>query len=479
MNIDLQEIIDDYIKKNIEARLYNKRGGAKWDYANFCVYDDFNWLKEEIEGDFDWLKKYIVEDIELKLDIETEAAKELLEDFEVENYLYRYKEDLLSRAGEMADNVGTHKIYDHIVNQIEEMKVEAEEAFERLEEALIEKGVVEDIKELEEIESYQKAKTYVESKLNPKKEIKESTEEEEETNSTMKELISLISSNEGEKFVKKKIKRALQAKQITKDQETALLENLKDRASIKEEANQRLKEEEEKARQKIRAHDKHMEDIKNVNYDIATEGYEPNIDWKMFLTHFNAKYFSLQHITNISEINKNTLKEYRLAMAEDYMFTEDSIKTIKQYTSLINEIGAVLPVSVENKIPEETLKEFYDQNMKFYLHIFVNYKWLWIDKIEDKWLSKAFDYIELTKELIPEFVRKEESIFRMYIEKYLFPHYVIPLATNEGNQLFTQCKEGEINSKTVFALGLENTKQSELSDEYIIDKVNEMLEIEF
>lgn len=476
MNIDLQEIIDSYIKKNIEARLYNKRGGAAYDYANFCVYDDFIWLKEEIKSDFNWLKRYIIEDIEEELDIETEEAKELLEDFEVENYIYRYKEDLLSRAGEMAENVGTHKIYDHIVNQIEEMKVEVKEAFERLEEALIEKGVVSDLEELKEIKSYQKAKAYVESKSEPKTD----SLDKEEDNKTMKELIDLISSNEGEKFIKKKINRALQAKQITKETESILLKKLKDRISIKEkEEKNRSKEVEEKARQKIKAHNKYIEDRKNINYDLAIEGYEPNLDLEEFLSHFNAKYFSLQHITKISEINKNTLKEYKMALAEDYMFTEESIKTIKQYTSLINEIGAVLPISVESQISEETLKRFYNQNMKFYLHIFINYKLLWIDKIEKNWINKAFDYIELTKELIPDFVRKEESIFSIYIEKHLFPHYVIPLATNEGNKLFEQCKEGKINSKTIFALGLENTKQSELSDEYIIEKVNEMLEIRF
>ncbi|MEV9527064.1 hypothetical protein AB0W38_00535 [Aliarcobacter butzleri] len=45
----------------------------------------------------------------------------------------------------------------------------------------------------------------------------------------MKEILDLITSNEGDKFIKKKINRALQAKQITKEEENELLEKLENR----------------------------------------------------------------------------------------------------------------------------------------------------------------------------------------------------------------------------------------------------------
>lgn len=40
-------------------------------------------------------------------------------------------------------------------------------------------------------------------------------------------------------------------------------------------------------------------------------------------------------------------------------------------------------------------------------------------------------------------------------------------------------RNGEINPKSIFALGIENTNQTELEDNYIISKVHELLELDF
>lgn len=290
------------------------------------------------------------------------------------------------------------------------------------------------------------------------------------------ELKNLIVSNEGKKYVTKMIKRSFQQKHINKETRDNLLKELENREPIKN-------DKEKEARAKVRKHAEDLKTAENVSYDIDIKGFEPNLDFNSFLDHFNAKYFGLEPFLENPTIllNKENLKKLKIQLAEDHMFSEESIKVIKQYASIINEIGAVLPEEVEQEMTENDLEEFYSKTMKFYLYIHLYYKFFWIDNIESKGIKAPHEmsYIKLSKELLPDFVRKEESLFGMYIQKYLYPHFVIPAATEKGNKIFEAARHGEINSKSLFALGLKNTKQKELDSEYIIQKVKEVINLKF
>ena len=63
------------------------------------------------------------------------------------------------------------------------------------------------------------------------------------------------------------------------------------------------------------------------------------------------------------------------------------------YSNLVCKI-----ISVEEKLDNEVLQDFYDLNLKFYLYISLYYKTLWCDKIQTKWIGKTMDYIKLLKE---------------------------------------------------------------------------------
>lgn len=306
-------------------------------------------------------------------------------------------------------------------------------------------------------------------------------------NKLFKEIKDLIIiKGEGNKSISKKIKRALDSKKLT-EKEATYLSDLSENDIEKThkllehyENNVMSKKNEEAARAKVKKHSEFLKRQEEINYDINVGGFNPELGFSDFFAAYNSKQYLLKEVENINEINDKTMKDLRILLAEDYMFKADSLEKVKEYTTIINEIGGVLPISVEEKLDKEKLQFFYAQNLKFYLYISIHYKALWKDRLEGKWIRKQTnDYIDLSKEILPAEIIKEEPVFGMYIEKYLFPHFVIPLTKQAGIDIFMKARAGEINSKSMFALGLENTKQKELEDDYIISKVNEMLEINF
>lgn len=142
--------------KDIRDRLYSNQGGAATDYANFCTASDFNWIREEIESEFENFNENFISNYAYQLDMEEDELEEELEEYS--SFIEEQRISIMNEIDEIDDNCGTHKIYDYIKNQIENRFDKAAEAFEKLEEELIKKGVVEDLEELAKIDSYIKAK---------------------------------------------------------------------------------------------------------------------------------------------------------------------------------------------------------------------------------------------------------------------------------------------------------------------------------
>lgn len=140
----------DYIIEIID-RIFDRNGGAKYDYRNFCTYKDFNWLREQIQSELEYLPE--------ELDFEENYG-----DFDIlKDYLKEVQSFIFEIIDEIEEDTSTDNIYDHVINELEYRKIFSEkEVFESLEKELIEKHVVKDIKELKELESYIKAKKYVE-----------------------------------------------------------------------------------------------------------------------------------------------------------------------------------------------------------------------------------------------------------------------------------------------------------------------------
>ena len=122
---------------------------------------------------------------------------------------------------------GTHKIYDHIKNELSNRFNKIEDIFKTLEEELIEKKVVENLEELKEIQSYEKA--YKEFILKEKSE--ENTSEKvnninefDSDNKLFKEIYNLIViKGEGKKSINKKVLRALKDKKLTEEEANYLI----------------------------------------------------------------------------------------------------------------------------------------------------------------------------------------------------------------------------------------------------------------
>lgn len=161
---EIEAAIQNYIKTEIRARLWDKKGGAAYDYANFCVSSDFDWLREEIDSDFSNLEYEIVSILSQELDVSEEEAKSFYEDNDDHiSYLLKVaKANLMEEIDGIEENCDIDKIFDYIVNEVEIQRFNPTFALELLQKELIEKKVVKDLAELEKIESYQKAQKYVE-----------------------------------------------------------------------------------------------------------------------------------------------------------------------------------------------------------------------------------------------------------------------------------------------------------------------------
>lgn len=484
MEEKLIEELKKYIKDTIESRLYDKNGGAKYDYANFCVEDDFDWLRSEVENDFEYFMESKAEEFGFE---DYEKFEEKCYDYSDFSFLLNTEKKRIQREIDILEKEsGTHKIYDHIKNELSNRFNKIEDIFKTLEEELIEKKVVENLEELKEIQSYEKA--YKEFILKEKSE--ENTSEKvnninefDSDNKIFKEIYNLIViKGEGKKSINKKVLRALKDKKLTEEEANYLIELAENeiKRSIEIIKDFEKNEKEKIAKEKIRINRELLQQkAKKVNYDLSTSGFIPKLDFSNFFGTYNAKIYSFSRISDIDIINDKTIHEINMILSEDYMFIEQTIETIKKYTSIINEIGGVLPTLIEEKLDNEVLQDFYDLNLKFYLYISLYYKTLWCDKIQTKWIGKTMDYIKLLKGIIPEKYLKEEPIFSDYIEKNLYPHFVFPLMQKKGLEIFMSARNGEINPKSIFALGIENTNQTELEDNYIISKVHELLELDF
>lgn len=175
----MNEYIEKSLKKlieEVEDRLWSKRGGAAHDYANFCVSEDFDWLREEITSDFYHIPENLVSEIASEFDTWEEAEDEVYS-MEVETIIDQAKYRLLEQIEEVEYSVGTHKIYEHIVNEVEN-RFNDKGSLKQLADMLIEKEVVDSLEELEEIESYQQAKAYLDNKFPENKNTKVSNVEQ-------------------------------------------------------------------------------------------------------------------------------------------------------------------------------------------------------------------------------------------------------------------------------------------------------------
>lgn len=147
--------INSYMKE-AQERITDERGGAKYDYANFCTYSDFNWLRDEIKSDLD----YMVENLEGELE-EDEDIDEVLEAFSQEqgyshfqDFISEYKSELMSEVDSLESEVDSSSIsdlvYRHLTNEVKNRFMKIESATENLERLLVEKSVIsaEDLKDL-------------------------------------------------------------------------------------------------------------------------------------------------------------------------------------------------------------------------------------------------------------------------------------------------------------------------------------------
>ncbi len=155
---DMQSALNSHIH-DIRDRLYAKNGGANLDYANFCIDSDFDWLEEEVKNEFDNFYENFIDIYAHEVDMEDEELEEeLLNNKAISNFISEKRQEIMNQINELRDSCGTHKIYNYIKNQIENRFDKPAQAFEKLEEELIKKGVVEDLEELQSIDSYIKAK---------------------------------------------------------------------------------------------------------------------------------------------------------------------------------------------------------------------------------------------------------------------------------------------------------------------------------
>lgn len=158
---ELIEEIDSYVEIEIRRRLWHENGGANTDYENFCNEKDMNWIREEINSSFDYIAEYM----DRPYSLSEEEFEEAKESRDFERYVERKRQEIEEEIDSIENSLGLHKIYDHIVNEVENRRryKTAKEALENLERVLLEKKVIYDIEELEEEESYQKAKAYAAS----------------------------------------------------------------------------------------------------------------------------------------------------------------------------------------------------------------------------------------------------------------------------------------------------------------------------
>lgn len=174
---DLIQEVRDYVEYDIKNRLYDKNGGVDTDYANFCTNSDMNWIREEFDGQF----MYILDYIQQPDSMSEEEFEEQKNSYEIGKLVEEEKRSVFAEIDEIEDNLGTHKIYNHIVNEVEYRMRKPEDALKNLEDKLIENRVVYDIEELEEIEEYQEAKAYVASKSEDQEESKAEDPKEKES----------------------------------------------------------------------------------------------------------------------------------------------------------------------------------------------------------------------------------------------------------------------------------------------------------
>ena len=214
---------------------------------------------------------------------------------------------------------------------------------------------------------------------------------------------------------------------------------------------------------------------------INVKGFDPKINISEYLSIFNLRIKRLKPLAEevIRDMDeRGALSRFLFELSEDNMFSEDSIKTVKEYVSIINEIGALLPEKIENKMTEEDLKNFYEESMKFNIYMQLYYKFLWL-MLESKVKSQE-DYKMLVDNIIPESIRTEYPNFKDYIHDYLSPHFLPFYSTDLEPKIFEACASRKIeNAKAVFIVGIENTKQKELEDDYIIQQAKKVIRLSF
>jgi len=164
---EIKSIIDSEIN-SAKERITCKAGGAQYDYANFCISEDFDWLREEIKLDLEHIIDYIERDLE-----EDEDLDMLLEDFFEETGEYKDWEDFIysnytsleyevnSLESEIlyaSESKQSDLVYNHLCNAVEDRHMSIEKAIKDLETNLVEKSVI-TVEELEELEGYKKAIT--------------------------------------------------------------------------------------------------------------------------------------------------------------------------------------------------------------------------------------------------------------------------------------------------------------------------------
>jgi len=154
--------INRYLK-DAQERITSERGGAKYDYANFCTCSDFDWLREEIKSDLE----YMEESIESELDAE-EDINEVLEAFIEEEGEYEDWEDLINSneiqlmrevdSLELEVNCSSKSdlVYRHLTNEVKNRFMNIELATENLEKLLVKKSVI-SAEDLKELDGYKKA----------------------------------------------------------------------------------------------------------------------------------------------------------------------------------------------------------------------------------------------------------------------------------------------------------------------------------
>ena len=116
MEEKLIEELKKCIKDTIESRLYDKNGGAKYDYANFCIEDDFDWLRSEVENDFEYFMESKAEEFGFE---DYEKFEEKCYDYSDFSFLLNTEKKRIQREIDILEKEsGTHKIYDHIKNEL-------------------------------------------------------------------------------------------------------------------------------------------------------------------------------------------------------------------------------------------------------------------------------------------------------------------------------------------------------------------------